>query len=489
MRLKDAIIRSILQQNATLLIAFLSGLVIARLISPAEFGAYSVAMALLNIGAALRDFGVGTYVVSSKELEPDLLGSAFGISMACATGVTLLFIVLSWPVAALYGDPALGEVLRIAAPAALVLASVMPATTLLTRELRFDILLKIGVAGAAIQAAVAIALAWAGYGAPALGWGVLAGAFTIATLTLVYRPPGSGVVPSLRGWRRLLGFGGLMSATMLVGTTSAQTPQIFIGKGAGLAEAALFSRAQNIVTVILNSFFFALMKPMLSGLAQAERDGGDMTPLYLRVVAAVTGLAWPCYAVLIVWGEPVIRLLYGSAWSAAGQMILPLALAHALTLAVAPHYDVLIVRRRVRLLLLSESLLFVVTATALALALRHGAAQPVWALTLGGLVFAAWYFAVLKSVLGFRAAALLAVWVKSLVAALAVLPPSLALRHIVQPETNLATLSCLAASAGAGGLLWLVAIRLCHHELWRHVEPWLRLPARRTPPRQGEQPT
>jgi O-antigen/teichoic acid export membrane protein len=489
MQLKDAIIRSILQQNATLLIAFMSGLVIARLVSPAEFGAYSVAMALINIAGALRDFGVGTYVVSSKELEPDLLSSAFGLSLAAAACVTLVFVLGSWPAAALYGDPALGEVLRIAAPATLILASVMPATTLLTRELRFDALLKIGVAGAAIQAAVAIGLASAGWGAPALGWGVLAGACVTAALTLGLRPQGSAVAPSASGWRRLFGFGGLMSTTLLVGATSAQTPLLMIGKGAGLAEAALFSRAQNIVMVILNSFFFALMRPMLSGLAQAERNGGDMTGLYLRVVAAVTGLAWPCYAILIVWDEPLIRLLYGNTWSAAGQLVMPLALAHGMTLAVAPHYDVLIVRRRVGLLLASESLIFALTAGALALALWLGVRQPAWALTFGGFVFALWYFVVLKSVLRFRTGDLLAVWGKSLGATLAVVPVALALRSSVLPESPLATLACLAASGAIGALLWLLALRLGGHELWQHITPHLHRITRRPSAKTGEQPT
>jgi O-antigen/teichoic acid export membrane protein len=489
MQLKDAIIRSILQQNATLMIAFFSGLVIARLVSPAEFGAYSVAMALLNITGALKDFGVGNYVISSKELEPDLLGSAFGMSLTAALAVTITCVLGSWPIAALYGDPALGEVLRIAAPSTLLLASVMPATTLLTRGMRFDALLTIGIGAAALQAMVAVGLAFAGFGAPALGWGVLAGACATVALTLWFRPPGAAVAPRLRGWRALFGFGGLMSLTMVVGTTSSQTPQLLIAKGAGLAEAALFSRAQNIVTVILNSFFFALMRPMLAGLAQAERNGGDMTTLYLRVVAAVTGLAWPCYAVLIVWGEPIVSLLYGPAWSAAGHLILPLALAHGLTLAVAPHYDVLIVRRRVGLLLISESMLFALTSAALATAIWQGFAQPVWALTFGGFAFAIWYFLVLKAVLGFKASALLAVWTKSLGAALVVLPPALALRFIVLPQTTLATILCLAASGIGGGLCWALWLRLSRHELWRHLEPRLRLAPRRRSPTPGEQPT
>jgi O-antigen/teichoic acid export membrane protein len=470
-------------------IAFLSGLVIARLVSPAEFGAYSVAMALINIAGALRDFGVGNYVISSKKLEPELLGAAYGISLAAAAVVTAIFVVASWPVAMLYGDPALGQVMRIAAPAALLLAAVMPATTLLARELRFDVLLKIGVMAAIFQAAVAIALAWVGFGATALGWGVLASAIATAGLTFAMRPGGSIFVPRFRNWKKLFRFGGLMSATLLVGTTSAQTPQLMIGKGIGLADAALFSRAQNIVAIILNSFFFALMRPMLSGLSQSERNGEDISILYLRVVSAVTGLAWPCYAILIVWAEPVIRLLYGPAWSAASHFILPLALAHGMTLAVAPHYDVLIVRRKVGLLLASEAIIFALTAAALALAIYLGMAQPVWALTFGGLAFAAWYFVVLRSVLGFSAPSLLKVWAKSLCVALAVLPPSLALRHFAPLGTSLGTLGGLMLAGVAGGALWLLALRLTRHELWNHVEPWLRPPARPRPTTQGEQAT
>lgn len=473
MRLGQAVLRSIALQNATLLISFGSGLVIARLVTPAEFGAYSVALAVLSVAITLRDFGVGSYAISSSSLEPDLLRSAFGLGLASAAIAAAVLFAASWFLAELFGNATLGQVLRIAAPAGLVTAAVLPATILLTRGLRFDALLIVGLAGAATQALVSIMLAWAGLGAVGLGWGFLAGACVTALVTLAFRPEGAAVGPSARGWGGLVGFSGLLSATLVVGTVAQQTPQLMIGRMMGLAEAALFARAQNIVSVILNSFFFAIMKPMLPGLAQAERESGDMAPLYLQVVACVTALSWPAYAFLVVWAEPLVRVLYGPAWSAAGQMILPLAVTHGLLLSVAPHYDAFIIRRRVALLLLSETSILAVTATALLAAIWLGASQPLWALTLGAAFFAGWYFVALRAIIGFRPAELAAAWVRSLALALAVLPAPLLVRHLVAPASDLAILACVALSGLVAGIAWLGVLRASRHPLWAHLAPVL----------------
>ena len=128
---------------------------------------------------------------------------------------------------------------------------------------------------------------------------------------------------------------------------------------------------------------------MLPGLAAAERQDGNIAPLYLRIVEVITGLAWPAYAALALWATPLVTMLYGPNWSAAGAMIPPIALAHALSLSVAPHHDVLIVKRRPGLLFASEFTVFAVTLAALVSGLliaKPGTA--IWAISFGGGFFA-----------------------------------------------------------------------------------------------------
>jgi O-antigen/teichoic acid export membrane protein len=473
MRLRNAVLRSVIQQNATMILSFATGMIIARLLTPAEFGAYSVAVAVLFIAMALKDFGIGSYVISARDLDETVLRSGFGLSLTLTLMITVILIMASFPLALFYGDETLGHILRVAAFGPFVLCLVFPATMLLTRAMRFDALLVIGLCGAAAQSIVSVSLALLGYGATALGWGNLAGAIATTLATLAYRPDVLAVIPSIRGWPQFLRFSGWMSATLAVGSTATSTPQLLLGRVAELGTAALFARAHTLASVVLNGFFFAVTRPMLPGLAEAERRDGNIVPLYLRIVEVITGLAWPTYAGLAIWATPLVTGLYGPNWSAAGAMIPPIALGHALSLSVAPHHDVLIVKRRPGLLFISELTVFAVTLVALMAGLMVFKAETaIWAISFGGGFFAIWYFFALRGVVGFRTAELAAVWRRSLMLTLAALPGILIPREL-HASGVLAFPAAFGLSAVTAGGCWLLAIRASRHELLDHINPVL----------------
>ncbi len=487
MSLKSAILRSVLLQNATFLIAFATGIVIARLLTPREFGNYSVAMALMYVVMALKDFGISSFLISDADGSDGLLRAGYGLSLTLTLVLTTLLFFASWPIATFYESGTLGSVLRIAAFGPLAMSMVLPATVLLSRAMRFDALLVIGILGAAAQSCVSLVLVIAGLGPLALGWGYLAGMIVSAGATLHYCPRMLHLSPSATGWRRMLSFSGTMSATLLVGSTSTSTPQLLIGRLSGVGDAALFARASTIVSLVLGTFFFAVTRPMLRGLAEAERYGeghgerygegqpnDDLASLYLRIVACVTGVAWPAYAALSVWSTPLVTFLYGPNWAAAAAMILPIAIGQSLTLGVTPHYDVLIVKRRQLVLLACESAVLVFTACAVFVALVAGTGiiGAAWALASGGGFFAVLYGVMLQRIVRFRAASLLMVWGRSLLVTLAVLPGLVLLRtahdigHVSAPIAFV--LSGIAAT-----VLWLAALHVSRHELSRHVQPAL----------------
>jgi O-antigen/teichoic acid export membrane protein len=473
MKLRNAVLRSVIQQNATMILSFATGIIIARLLTPAEFGAYSIAVAVLFIAMALKDFGIGSFVISARDLDETVLRAGFGLSLTLTLMITAVLVLASFPLALFYGDESLGHILRIAAFGPVVLCLVFPATMLLTRAMRFDALLVIGLCGAAAQSIVAVSLALLGYGATALGWGNLAGAIATTLATLAYRPDVLTLLPSIRGWSQFLRFSGWMSATLAVGSTATSTPQLLLGRVTELGTAALFARAHTLASLVLNGFFFAVTRPMLPGLAEAERRDGKIAPLYLRIIEVITGLAWPAYAALALWATPLVTMLYGPNWSAAGAMIPPIALGHALSLSVAPHHDVLIVKRRPGLLFASELTVFAVTLAALVAGLMMFKAETaVWAVSFGGGFFAIWYFFVLRGVVGFRTPELAAVWRRSLILTLAALPGILIPREL-HASGVFGFPSAFVLSAFAAGILWLLAIRACRHELLDHITPVL----------------
>jgi O-antigen/teichoic acid export membrane protein len=202
MRLRRAMLHSVLQQWVCLVLSLGTGIVIARLLTPHEVGPYSVAMAALSAGAAIKEFGVGSFVISHPEDDVALMKTAFGMTLLVAIGLACGFAALSWPLQAFYKDPTLGFVLRIAAFGQLAPALAFPATMALTRAMRFEALLVVGVAGAFCQSVVSISLAYAGAGAASLGLGFLIGGIVAAATTIAYRPRTALIGPTLTGARR-----------------------------------------------------------------------------------------------------------------------------------------------------------------------------------------------------------------------------------------------------------------------------------------------
>ncbi|WP_407150708.1 oligosaccharide flippase family protein [Bradyrhizobium sp. ORS 86] len=468
MRLRQAILSSAVQQNATLLLFFATGVVIAHLLTPRQAGSYSIAIAAAGTVADLKDTALGSYVVSSPKLDNSLLSAAFGLSLTIAACLTIGLFGLSFALTAFYGDEALGHSLRILAFAQLCPAVAFPATMRLMRAMRFGALLIVGLVAASGQSAVSITLAALGYGADALAWGYFASAVMTAVMTIAYKLDALRLAPTLAGSRRLLAFGGWTSATLLVGSATLSGPELMIGRAVGLANAALFSRAQNLVSFVRNGLVLGMTKPLLPNLGERESRGVDLAPIYGSFVETMTGLAWPVYALLAIWAEPLVRTIYGEAWRATGAMMIPIAIAHAVTLTAGPYYDILIVRRRQRLLFACEAAVCVFTIMMLGIGLTLGIEAAIWTLPISGLFFAACYLAVLRSVVGYDPGRLFKAWAKSLAATLVVVPVPLVLRHVLtQGPTEI--LFGFAASGAISVATWVVALTLVRHELSVHV--------------------
>ncbi|MDA9398982.1 oligosaccharide flippase family protein [Bradyrhizobium sp. CCBAU 45389] len=468
MRLREAMLSSTLQQNSTVLVYFATGVVIAHLLTPREAGSYTVAIAAIGVVTGLKESAIGSYVVSAPELDDDLLKTAYGLTLTIATCLMLLFIGLSGPLADLYRDPALGHTLRIVAIAQLGPAFAFPATMRLMRAMHFGSLLVVGITAAISQSLVSITLAALGYGAAALAWGYFAAAVITALASFAFWPDAVRLRPMLRGTRRLLAFASWTSAALFVGCTATSAPELLIGRALGLADAALFARAQNLVSFVRNGLVLGLARPLLPSLGDRAGKGISLAPIYRRLVETITGLAWPVYAVLAIWSEPLVRAIYGAAWTTAGTLMLPVAVAHALTLAVAPQYDILVVKRRQQLLFTSEAAICVFTIVAVAIGLTLGLGAAVWSLVLSSIFFVICYFSAIKSAIGVLPSLLFGAWGRSLAVTLVTMPVPLAFRHLI-PDRPVEIILGFIASSMVSGVIWVAAVFLVRHELSLHL--------------------
>jgi O-antigen/teichoic acid export membrane protein len=188
-----------------------------------------------------------------------------------------------------------------------------------------------------------------------------------------------------------------------------------------------------------------------------------MVRAYLRLLAVITGLGWPVYAVLAVWAEPVTVLLYGEQWRASAPVLPIVCLAISLTMAVAPCQQALTASKRVRLICVCETGLLVVWLALLLVLARFGVRMIAVAQTAAALLSIVIYTPALYSAIGLKLKDVVPVWYRSAVPAAAVGLVAILVRF-TPPATALPLPLALALTGCLGLIVWIAAIWLVRHE-------------------------
>lgn len=332
---RRAFLINLASSTGATLTRFVVFVALARLLAPAEFGAFGIAFAIINVAQVLGDCGVSTWLQREAELTPAKLRAAFGFLGASGAALAAGLWFGADAIGAGFGQPAVAAPLRLLALGFLLMPFNALMAALQQRELAAARLAFAARVGTLAYAAAAITLAALGVGATSLAWAQLANLAACALVYLPVRPAGLGV--TMAGWGAMLRFGAATLPAKLLATTNAALPELLLGKLGAVAQVGLLGRAQSVVGLFGTLAGSAIDFGAQPRLAAAHHAGQTLAPWLARAITLLTGVGWPALAVTAVLGRDLVLLLFGPAWLDAVPAIAPLALIGAL--AMPFHYD------------------------------------------------------------------------------------------------------------------------------------------------------
>lgn len=462
MSVRGAAVWAMAGQYLSFAVQFATSVVISRFfLSPAEVGLFSIGMAAALVVAVLQDFGLARYISGLPTLDRDEIARCGSVAFLFAFAIAGALALASGGLARLYGQPALGPLLRIIASSYLfVPLSVIP-MALMARAMQFRGHFVVNLSGALAQGVVALALAAAGSSAFALAWATVAAAAARGIAAQVLRPS----LPRrlrLDGVAPVLGFGARSSLLYLSGALGTRTPDLIVGKALGTFAVGLFSRAASLSDQFRMLISGAIGSVFYPAFARIRDRGEPLGPAYLRVCAGYSGVIWPGMAGLALASEPLIRALYGPAWSATAMPLTLIALTEVLLVALPLHIDLPILAGKLNPLLARNVIDTAMSVLLLAIGCHWGIAGAAASRLVYGAFWYLLYFGFLKRIIGFDARALVAIYVRSALATLAALTP-LALAYVLWSPPATMGFAPLVLAALAGGLCWLAALTLLRH--------------------------
>lgn len=317
-------------------VRLLSILLLARLLSPSDFGVVAMVLAVIGISDVLQDFGLSMASVQRPTITDQQSSTLMWINVAIATVLSAAVFFGAPLVADLVKVPDVVGLTRVLALSFMVSALSSQPMAMLERGLRFGTLARIRMVKALVYAGATVGLAAAGFGRGSLVWGLLlslaiesAMALTASPLR-VMRPKADDEIVAIAR----LG-GGLLGFSLLTYVAGA-VPLLAIGRAHGPTETGLYGRAQRLVglsTAYLVTPVTKVAFPVLSRIA----DQPERFARYYYEAQAMLAIPVLCMApFIVVNASALVDVLLGSQWSDAAPVMVALAVALVTTLPCTP---------------------------------------------------------------------------------------------------------------------------------------------------------
>lgn len=318
---------------------------LARMLGPAEFGAFAVALVTLIAVLSFNELGVSLAIVrwtdEPAEIAPTVATVSTVMSAALAVG---LAVAAPW-VASLMDAPDATRVVQVMAVAILVNGIVAAPAAVLQREMLQRRRMAIDQVNTWLGAIVSLVLAGAGFGAMSLAVGRISGAVVAGVMFILMSPL------RLRfGWdtavaRRLLHFGLPLAAASTVTFAAGYADQLVVSSLLGPHALGLYVLALNVAGWPTSVLSQPLRSVAPAALARLQHDPPAMSHAFVRLLRLVLVVTIPVCVALSATAEPVVRVVYGSEWAASAGVLSWLALAAVTKIFFEICYDFMVVTK------------------------------------------------------------------------------------------------------------------------------------------------
>jgi PST family polysaccharide transporter len=268
--------------------------VLARLVSPEEFGIMGIALIVMEFSKMFAHMGVGPAIVQRKELEHRHLTTGFTFSFCMGILFATILIIISPYLAAFFKMPELIRVLRVISLVFLIDSFTLIALALLQRRMKFKNIASIEITSYTFgYGVVGIILAFSGFGVWALVGAKLSQVALSTLLLVIFQPFPKRPGFEMKAFKELIFFGGGMTIAMSANFLANQGDKLVIGRLLGAGALGIYGRAYQFMTLPANTIGNALDKAFFPAMSKVQGDKQKLAKAYLTAMSLIAIVALP----------------------------------------------------------------------------------------------------------------------------------------------------------------------------------------------------
>lgn len=302
------------EKFGSMAMAFISNLILARLLLPEDFGVIGMLHIFIAISGAFMYGGFGDAIIQKKVVTHTDYSTVFVWNMVLSVFFYVILFFAAPAIARFYDMPDLCNVMRVYGLILILVGLSIVQNSILRKELKFKLLSIRNLTASFCGLVVGVVMAFMGFGA----WSLVASALVNQLMNVILVWKISSWRPSLlfdkKSFKDLFGFGGMMMLTSLVDKTYANLQGLLIGKWYSADELGYYTQAAKLESVPNSTLSYIVTNVSFPVFAKLKDDKEKLLYGLRKNIKAITYLNFPLCMLLLVIAKPLIELLYGAKW-------------------------------------------------------------------------------------------------------------------------------------------------------------------------------
>ncbi len=290
--------------------------VLARLLTPTDFGIIGVAFIFTRLTFVLFDLGLSSALIQRKELQKIQLQSAQTVFLLSATVFFVAIYFASPYIAVFFHYARLKSILRVLGTIFFLFALRAIPNVQLTRKMRFKAIGLIWLASVLVYGALAMGFALSGFGVWSFVFGLLGQELTLTLLTLVVARQWLPPAWQFGRLKELTAFGSQVLASRVVGYLNINLPNAIIGRFMGSATLGYYSVGYQLVDFPVQRISKNILRVMFPAFSKLQDNLPQYQQLYKDTVSGLALLVFPVFAGMALVAPEFVSVFYGPKWQA-----------------------------------------------------------------------------------------------------------------------------------------------------------------------------
>lgn len=296
------------------LVHFVVGIILARLLTPAEFGLIGMITVFIAVSNTFINSGFSQALIRKKNASDTDFSTIFYFNLLIALVFYLILHLSSSKIGNFYNEPDLVPITKVYGLILIINSFGFIQQTLLTKKINFKLQTKISFTASVISGTVAIYLAYNDFGVWSLVWSSILSSVIVSLMLWTFNGWFPRLVFSIESFRSLFAFGSKLLVAGLIDTLYRNIYLLIIGKVFSAADLGFYTRANKFKELPSRNITSTINRVTYPVLSTLQDDPVKLKTGYKKMIKSSMFITFNVMLIMAAVAEPMVLLLIGEQW-------------------------------------------------------------------------------------------------------------------------------------------------------------------------------